>query len=64
MHDCNLTVMLRYKVALNSDAREFGGQGRVDPNCEYFVDSQPWHERPFSLLVYIPCRTALLLAPA
>lgn len=54
----------KYKVALNSDAREFGGQGRVDPNCEYFVDSQPWHERPFSLLVYIPCRTALLLAPA
>lgn len=48
---CNLTTLYRYKVALESDAAEYGGHKRLDPNCEYFVDSQPWHDRPFSLLV-------------
>lgn len=46
-----LNVISRYKIALDSDAVEFGGHRRLDPNCEYLVDSQPWHDRPFSLLV-------------
>jgi len=53
----------KYKIALQTDAAEFGGHSRLDPNCEYSVDSQPWHDRPFSVLVYVPCRTALVLAP-
>lgn len=53
----------KYRIALDSDAASFGGHGRLDVNCEYLVDSQPWHDRPFSLLVYIPCRSALVLAP-
>ena len=47
----NLTIFHRYKIVLDSDAAEFVGHSRLDPNCEYLVDSQPWHDRPFSLLV-------------
>jgi len=46
-----LTSLVRYKIALQTDAAEFGGHKRLDPNCEYSVDSQPWHDRPFSVLV-------------
>lgn len=53
----------KYRIVLETDSTEYGGHKRLDPNCEYFVDSQPWHDRPFSLLVYIPCRSALVLAP-
>lgn len=49
----SLTPFLRYRIALDSDAAAFGGHGRLDANCEYLVDSQPWHDRPFSLLVSI-----------
>ena len=41
----------RYRLVLETDSAEYGGHRRLDPNCEYSVDSQPWHERPFSLLV-------------
>ncbi|XP_028517628.1 1,4-alpha-glucan-branching enzyme isoform X2 [Exaiptasia diaphana] len=53
----------KYHIVLDTDNEHFGGHKRLDPSCEYFVESKPWHDRPFSLLVYIPCRTALVLAP-
>lgn len=43
---------IRYKVLLNSDDNKYGGHGRLDPNAEYFSFSEPWHDRPHSLLVW------------
>ncbi|XP_048581056.1 1,4-alpha-glucan-branching enzyme isoform X3 [Nematostella vectensis] len=53
----------KFNLVLSTDAEEFGGHRRVDPDCRYYVESRPWHNRAFSLLVYIPCRCALVLAP-
>ena len=50
-----LTKDYRYRIVLETDSAEYGGHKRLDPNCEYFVDSQPWHDRPFSLLVSLLC---------
>ncbi|KAJ3414832.1 hypothetical protein HDV05_005989 [Chytridiales sp. JEL 0842] len=50
-----------HRIALNSDSKEFGGHGRVDPNCEYFTSADPWNDRQYSIQVYIPSRTALVL---
>ena len=50
-----LTKDYRYRIVLETDSAEYGGHKRLDPNCEYFVDSQPWHDRPFSLLVSSLC---------
>ena len=52
----------KYKLVLDSDAEEFGGHKRVVPGCEYNVDEMSYNDRPFSTLVYIPCRTVLVLA--
>lgn len=52
----------KYGVALDSDAKEFDGHGRVDPGSEYFTTEGDWDGRKHSLLVYIPSRTALVLA--
>ncbi|KAI0987799.1 hypothetical protein GJ496_009981 [Pomphorhynchus laevis] len=53
----------KYKVVLDSDDQIFGGQGRVSHNCEYIAkENEPWDNRPSSLMVYIPCRTAILYA--
>ena len=56
-----LTKVSRYKIALQTDAAEFGGHNRLDPNCEYSVDSQPWHDRPFSVLVSLSTLLSCLL---
>lgn len=48
----------KFKIVLNSDDREFGGQGLVDTNLTYFSlrDSEGRHW----LRVYIPARSALV----
>jgi 1,4-alpha-glucan branching enzyme len=46
-----------YRVVLDSDSTEFGGQGRLDPATEYHVTSDG------TLAIYTPARTALVFAP-
>lgn len=54
--------MKRYKIVLDSDAEEFGGHKRIDHSVDYFSFENGWDGRPHSLKVYIPCRTAIMLA--
>jgi 1,4-alpha-glucan branching enzyme len=46
------------RVVLDSDAREFGGHGRVDPACEYPLDAEGF------LKLYTPSRSGLVFAKA
>ncbi|KAI8096943.1 1,4-alpha-glucan-branching enzyme GBE1 [Halteromyces radiatus] len=52
----------KYKVVLNSDDKQYLGHGRVDPKCEYFTTSGDWDNRSNWIQVYLPTRTALVLA--
>ncbi|KAJ8391454.1 hypothetical protein AAFF_G00089280 [Aldrovandia affinis] len=52
----------KYKIKLDSDEVQFGGHGRLDHNTEFFSEPIPLNERPNSVMVYVPCRTALVLA--
>ncbi|CAO3592610.1 unnamed protein product [Absidia cylindrospora] len=52
----------KYKVVLNSDDKQYLGHGRVDPHGEYFTTSGDWDSRPYWIQVYLPSRTALVLA--
>ena len=51
----------KYRVALDSDAKEFDGHGRIDHNVDYFTKREDWDGRSHSLMVYIPSRVALVL---
>jgi 1,4-alpha-glucan branching enzyme len=46
-----------YRLILDTDARELGGQGRVDASIEYPVDENG------KLTIYSPARTAMVFAP-
>ena len=50
-----------YKVALNSDDKQFDGHGRLDISMEHFSKPEAWDDRPNSLMIYIPSRVALVL---
>ncbi|XP_062392564.1 1,4-alpha-glucan-branching enzyme [Sardina pilchardus] len=52
----------KYTIKLDSDDVQFGGHGRVSKDTEFFTE--PWYfkDRPHSFKIYIPCRTALVLA--
>ncbi|ORY32704.1 glycoside hydrolase, partial [Rhizoclosmatium globosum] len=50
-----------YKVALNTDDKEFGGHARVDQQGKYFSTPFGWNGRDNYIQVYIPSRTALVL---
>jgi 1,4-alpha-glucan branching enzyme len=54
----------RYRLALDSDAPEFGGHGRVAPGQVYAAEPYytPWGKRLHRLRVYLPCRAAIVLA--
>ena len=47
-----------YSVILDSDDKQFGGQGRVNPNCRYFTTP---HGNEHIIRVYIPTRSGLVL---
>ncbi|XP_034936725.1 LOW QUALITY PROTEIN: 1,4-alpha-glucan-branching enzyme [Chelonus insularis] len=51
-----------YKIVLNSDDDQFGGESRVDNSVKHFTESQPYADRPYRILIYIPCRTAIVYA--
>lgn len=52
-----------YRVLLSTDSYHFGGHGRVvEAKSEYFTQRGPWDNRANYVQVYIPCRSALVLA--
>lgn len=51
-----------YKVALNTDSKEVGGHGRIDETIRFFTEPKEWNGRKNWTHVYIPCRTAIVLA--
>nr|XP_015197484.1 PREDICTED: 1,4-alpha-glucan-branching enzyme isoform X2 [Lepisosteus oculatus] len=52
----------KYKIKLDSDMAQYGGHQRLDHNTDFLTEPVPFNNRQNSLLVYIPCRTAIVLA--
>lgn len=53
----------KLKVVLSTDNQEFGGMARIDGKVEHVVGGGAYSNRANSVLVYIPARTAIVLAP-
>lgn len=53
-----------YRIVLNTDSLAFGGLGRVadDENQRFFTTDFQWNNRKNFLQVYIPTRSAIVLA--
>ena len=52
-----------YEVVLNTDDVEFGGHGLVQPKQVYPLQDKASHGRDCSIQVYVPARSAQVLAP-
>ena len=52
-----------YRVVLDTDAQRFGGWGRAAPDTVYPVQPVPMYSRAQSLQIYLPSRSAQVLAP-
>uniref|UniRef100_A0A2D4H789 1,4-alpha-glucan branching enzyme n=1 Tax=Micrurus lemniscatus lemniscatus TaxID=129467 RepID=A0A2D4H789_MICLE len=50
----------KYKIALDSDAPEYGGHNRLDHTTDFFSQPYSHNHRSNSLLVYIPSRVAIV----
>lgn len=53
-----------YTVVLSTDAAEFQGFDRVRPGVQYWKQSTPMYGRNQSVQIYLPARTAQVLAPS
>lgn len=55
-----------YKVVLSSDEAVFGGWSNVtkNSNVEFIAHEGDYDNRPNALMVYAPCRTVVVYAPA
>ena len=51
-----------YRVVLNSDHGDVGGHNRIDENTRFFTTPMEWNNRKNWTHVYIPSRTAIILA--
>ncbi|RMJ11381.1 1,4-alpha-glucan-branching enzyme [Fusarium euwallaceae] len=51
-----------YRVVLNTDSKDVGGFNRIDEGTRFFTTAMEWNNRKNWTHVYIPCRTALVLA--
>ncbi|KHN97821.1 1,4-alpha-glucan branching enzyme [Metarhizium album ARSEF 1941] len=51
-----------YRIVLNTDSKEAGGFNRVDDTTRFFTTPMEWNGRKNWTQVYIPCRTAMVLA--
>ncbi|CAH0382025.1 unnamed protein product [Bemisia tabaci] len=51
-----------FKVVLNSDAPEFGGHNRIDPNVTHLTHPEHWAHRLNWLQVYLPSRSVVVYA--
>jgi 1,4-alpha-glucan branching enzyme len=52
-----------YQIVLNTDDVRFGGHGRCAEGVVYPLRPEPMYGRAQSLLIYLPCRSAQVLAP-
>lgn len=52
-----------YRLVLDTDAAAFGGHARLQADQDYPLQSIVEHGRPQSVQLYLPNRTALVLAP-
>ena len=52
-----------YKPVLDTDEKPFGGPGRVDQNVVHLKQNVPYASRQQSVQIYIPTRSAQVLAP-
>ncbi|MCL5769987.1 MAG: alpha amylase C-terminal domain-containing protein [Planctomycetes bacterium] len=52
-----------YRVVLDTDAPEFDGQGRVQRDQLYPRQDVAMYDRAQSVQIYLPCRSAQILAP-
>jgi 1,4-alpha-glucan branching enzyme len=52
-----------YRVILDTDAAEFGGHQRVAPTMTYPCQPVPMYGRAQSIQIYLPARSAQVLAP-
>ena len=51
------------RLVLDSDAVQYGGHSRIQSDMEYVVHEEPWDNRRACVFLYLPCRSALVLAP-
>ncbi|KIW68069.1 1,4-alpha-glucan-branching enzyme [Phialophora macrospora] len=51
-----------YRIIIDTDAPEYGGHGRNAKDTRFFTTDMPWNGRKNFTQVYIPTRTALVLA--
>ncbi|KAI1328043.1 alpha amylase [Xylariaceae sp. FL0255] len=51
-----------YKIVLDTDTKEVGGFARVDPATRFFTTPMEWNGRKNWTHIYLPSRTALVLA--
>ena len=52
-----------YTCALSTDARAFEGHGHVEAGGKHIWQDVPWNGQSQSTLIYLPARTAIVLAP-
>ncbi|XP_014673654.1 PREDICTED: 1,4-alpha-glucan-branching enzyme-like [Priapulus caudatus] len=52
----------KYKIVLDTDAREYEGHGRLDHSVDFFTYPENWSGRMHSMKVYIPSRVGIVLA--
>lgn len=52
-----------YRVVLDTDAADFGGFDRIDRATQFPTTPLPWNGRSNWMHVYLPSRTAIVLAP-
>lgn len=50
-----------YRLALNSDSKEFGGHNRLNPEQVYHTMEPGHNGRRYHLAVYVPPRVAIVL---
>ncbi|KAF7546022.1 hypothetical protein G7Z17_g8721 [Cylindrodendrum hubeiense] len=51
-----------YRIVLNTDSKDVGGHGRVDESTRFFTTPMEWNGRKNWTHIYVPCRTAIILA--
>ncbi|KAH6678940.1 alpha amylase [Plectosphaerella plurivora] len=51
-----------YKIVLNTDNKDVGGHGRIENSTRFFTTPMEWNGRKNWTHVYIPSRTAIVLA--
>ncbi|TID20161.1 1-4-alpha-glucan-branching enzyme [Venturia nashicola] len=52
-----------YRVVINTDSKAFGGHGNIKEETRFFTTDFAWNGRKNFVQVYIPSRTAMVLAP-